>query len=594
MSQAANADTPTGVYAPGRIAALFDRYEFLGFIGQGGMGTVYKGYHLSLKRFVAIKVLRLGQINRPGLAGRFLREMQAIGAMDHPNVVRASDAGEKNGLFYLVMDYLEGADLLRLLTGRVKLEPADACELARQSALGLEYIHQTFVHRDIKPSNLLLTPAGVVKILDLGLARFHEAELANSDRTPANCAVGTYDYMAPEQASGSGQIDGRTDIYSLGCTLFHLLIGQAPYTGPKYDLAARKLYAHGNTPFTALEQFQSIPEELRPVLLLMTAKDPGERYATAGEVALALAPFAVGSDLVRLLESVNGNCATTVQPLPVPLPDDLCQLTAPPTETRANIPAVVLPPAPLRRRSVATVALGAGLLLGLVALFLYFSSGRPDPDPALRTVKPSPIVPAPQADEHDLLARRPKVIMQSQKNFEWKHDPEKREFSFMAGDLCLFQLGEAATADFGFEVVLSRTSADDIVGLYLGYRRGPYRGRPDIGRGYAFAIRPLDPELERRQGAALELAPFFIDFEIGNWGSLQMLFSVPILAVPLPDQRLRVQVERGAITHLSFGSNVLTDQVKSLPRPLDLTGGFGFFCKRGSGFVRSATLLTPK
>ena len=171
--------------------------------------------------------------------------MEAVGQMDHPNVVRAADAGQKNGVFYLIMEYLDGARTCPASSPRAgRLEPADACELTRQAAVGLEYIHQTLVHRDIKPSNLILTTSGLVKILDLGLARLHEAG-SGGECTPTGSALGTYDYMAPEQASGSSRVDGRADVYSLGCTLFKLLTGQAPFTGPEHDGAARKLFAHG-------------------------------------------------------------------------------------------------------------------------------------------------------------------------------------------------------------------------------------------------------------------------------------------------------------------------------------------------------------
>ncbi len=257
MSKSVHPESTTHTWRP--KGALFDHYQLLGVIGQGGMGTVYKAYHLNLKRYVAIKVLRIDQISNSELKGRFLREMEAVGQMDHPNIVRASDAGKKNGVFYLVMEYLDGSDLSRLVSAHGPLCAADACELTRQAAVGLDYIHRTLVHRDIKPSNLVLTRSGVLKILDLGLARLHEVG-AGPEFTPTGSAVGTYDYLAPEQALASSQVDGRADIYSLGCTLFKLLTGRPPFAGPDYDSAARKLHAHGNIPLTAAPDFESVPE----------------------------------------------------------------------------------------------------------------------------------------------------------------------------------------------------------------------------------------------------------------------------------------------------------------------------------------------
>ena len=183
------------------------------------MGILFKGYHLNLKRFVAIKVIRIDRISRSEPVSRFLREMQAVGQMDHPNVVRATDAGEKNGICYLVMEYLIGSTLSHLVAERGPLQVADACELTRQAALGLDYIHQTLIHRDIKPSNLMLTSSGLVKILDLGLARLHEAATDDQERTPEGWTMGTRDYAAPEQAAGSAQIDVRAEWHFQLCAV---------------------------------------------------------------------------------------------------------------------------------------------------------------------------------------------------------------------------------------------------------------------------------------------------------------------------------------------------------------------------------------
>ncbi len=598
MSESAHPGSVTETWRPKSGSTPFDNYQLLGVLGQGGMGTVYKAFHLRLKRFVAIKVLRIDQIPGPDLVARFLREMQAVGQMDHPNVVRAADAGKKNGVFYLIMEYLEGADLSRLVAERGPLEAADACELARQTAVGLDYIHQTLVHRDVKPSNLILTTAGVVKILDLGLARLHEIGAAGGEFTPTGSALGTYDYLAPEQAVASSRVDGRADIYSLGCTLFKLLTGRPPFPGPEYASAAQKLHAHGNVPLTAAPNFASIPESLRPVLLRMTAKAPAGRYQTARDVAEALAPFAADSQLVRLLQSAPAATAPLLRPLPARPPENIERLTESPHETPLHIPGApeFRTPAPRRRRrlpTVAALALGVALLLGLIALLLLRGGwiGAPT-TPALDHPPIAP--PGPEVDENDMLARRPVLLLPPKRNFQWHYDPGRREFSFLTNDLCLFQLGQAATDDYGFEVELSRTTQADDVGVFFGYRRGPEDGFKDLGRCYAFTIRALNPVVEKRQGAALELFPFRIDFETGQRARMGKLFSVPHDAPPLQDQRVSVQVERGVVTRLAFGRIDLTDQLKSLTPTPELAGGFGVFCERGSGFVRSATLLSPK
>ncbi len=368
MSESPPASRPTGTWRPraGDFPTLLERYQILGVLGQGGMGTVFQAFHTKLKRFLAIKTLRVGQTVSRDLVERFLQEMELVGQMDHPNVVRATDAGEKNGVFYLVMEYLNGSDLLRLVRYKGRLSALDACELTRQAALGLDYIHRTVIHRDIKPSNLMLTPEGIVKILDLGLARLHAPDLGGQTLTPQGHVVGTYDYIAPEQAAAGARVDSRADLYSLGCTLFTLLTGRPPYGGAAYDSAARKLYAHCHVPLTAVEAFHSIPAELQPVLLRLTAKDPEARYASGREVSEVLTPFAVGSRPAQLLSGPEPNAEPHLAPLPQPLPEELSQLVTFASETLASIPTsgAAQAPAPGRRRPFALF--GAGFLVCLL------------------------------------------------------------------------------------------------------------------------------------------------------------------------------------------------------------------------------------
>ena len=193
------------------------------------MGTVYKALHTKLDRAVALKVLARGRVEDGRAIARFEREMKAIGRLDHPQIVRADDAREIDGHPVLIMEYVEGLDLARLVNRVGRLRVAAACELARQAAVGLQYVHEHgLVHRDIKPSNLMLTPRGEVKILDLGLARLHRQRGGSDEMTGTGLTMGTADYMAPEQASDSHSVDIRADIYSLGCTLFKLLSGRRP------------------------------------------------------------------------------------------------------------------------------------------------------------------------------------------------------------------------------------------------------------------------------------------------------------------------------------------------------------------------------
>jgi tRNA A-37 threonylcarbamoyl transferase component Bud32 len=257
-------------------------YQLLAKLGSGGMGTVYKARHTKLEKTVALKVLAKGSLANGEATARFEREMKAVGQLNHPNIVQAHDAREIAGTRFLVMEYVDGLNLAQLVDACGPLPVADACELIRQTALGLDHAHQHgLVHRDIKPSNLMLDSQGQVKILDLGLALFQPGQFSGVERiTASGQAMGTVDYMAPEQALASRDVDIRADLYSLGCTLYKLLTGRASFSGSKY---------------------QDVPAELAAVLDRLLAKDPAGRFATPAEVVAAIAPLAGGSNLRELL-----------------------------------------------------------------------------------------------------------------------------------------------------------------------------------------------------------------------------------------------------------------------------------------------------
>jgi serine/threonine protein kinase len=273
------------------------QYELLEQIGRGGMGTVYKAVHMRLKRPVAIKLLPGERTRHPQTLDRFLREMEAVGRLDHPHLVRAHDAGECEGQYYLAMEFLEGQNLAQVVRTRGPLPIAEACEAVRQAALGLQYAHEHgLVHRDVKPSNLMLTPQGQVKVLDLGLARLVAEPAGDGEMTAADQVLGTGDFMAPEQASDTRQADARSDIYSLGCTLYFLLTGRAPFSDPQHPTLLKKLIAHANEPAPPIHQFRpDVPGHLVAALDRMLAKEPESRYASAAEVAHELEPWASGS-----------------------------------------------------------------------------------------------------------------------------------------------------------------------------------------------------------------------------------------------------------------------------------------------------------
>ena len=327
-----NGTVPFDAPSTTNLPRLLGEYQLLQRLGSGGMGTVYKALHTKLGRVVALKVLTRARTHDPAAVARFEREMQAVGQLDHRHIVRAHDAREIDGTPILVMEYLDGLDLGEIvrragvpaLTGD-RPAPAkagtpapgipapDAAELARQTAIGLQTIHEHGqVHRDIKPSNLMLTADGEVKILDLGLARLRPDMPPGEEMTATGQGMGTADYMAPEQASDSRAVDIRADIYSLGCTLYKLLAGRAPFSGPEYRTAFDKMTAHVHAAAPPVRRFApAVPEGLAAIVNRMLAKNPANRFTTPAEMADTLAPYCTGADLTALLKR-----AASSPPLP--------------------------------------------------------------------------------------------------------------------------------------------------------------------------------------------------------------------------------------------------------------------------------------
>jgi WD40 repeat protein/serine/threonine protein kinase len=311
----ATPDSPAAPRSPEVPLSLVDhaRYRILGLLGVGGMGSVYKAEHRLMERTVALKVINPNLVGGPTMVERFRREVKAAARLAHPNIVAAYDAEQAGSSHFLVMEYVEGISLAWLVAEKGPLPVSQACDYIRQAALGLQHAFERgMVHRDIKPQNLMLTPDGQVKVLDFGLARFAlenapaGARLASpatpdvaagvaAGNTPADSltqtgtVMGTPDYIAPEQARDAHTADIRADIYSLGCTLYDLLAGQAPFP---QGTAVEKVMAHiERTPKPLTEVRSDVPAELARVAKRMMAKDPAERYQTPAEVADALAPF---------------------------------------------------------------------------------------------------------------------------------------------------------------------------------------------------------------------------------------------------------------------------------------------------------------
>jgi serine/threonine protein kinase len=279
------------------------QYEILGRLRKGGMGAVFKARHAELGKVVALKVLPADQMDEV-LVARFKNEIRALGRLDHPNIVAAHDAGEFRGVHFLVMDLVDGMDLARVLERQGRLGIPDACEAVHQAALGLQHAcERSLVHRDIKPSNLMLARGGRVQVLDLGLARSF-GDAAADTLTAKGMLLGTADYLAPEQWEHAHAADIRADIYSLGCTLYHLIAGWPPFAGEPYRSVLQKMRAHLQTLPPPIRQLRpEVPDGLAAVLDRMLAKEPADRFRSPAEVAKALRPFTSGSDLGSLLDA---------------------------------------------------------------------------------------------------------------------------------------------------------------------------------------------------------------------------------------------------------------------------------------------------
>ena len=280
-------------------------YRLLRKLGAGGMGVVYQALHVELDRIVAIKVVHPERVADDEAVSRFRREIKAVGRLDHPHIVRALDARKIGPSHLLIMEYVDGETLHEVVDRLGPLPVAAACEAVRQAASGLAYAHEHgLIHRDIKPSNLMLSREGVVKILDLGLARFALPQAAASAATTTvGLVMGTPDYMAPEQVSDSHTADAKSDVYSLGCVLYRLLSGRAPFEDARHETPMQKMAAqlHEATPPLA-DARADLPPALVDLVGRMLHKEPAKRIATAQEVAAALAPFARDADLAGLLQ----------------------------------------------------------------------------------------------------------------------------------------------------------------------------------------------------------------------------------------------------------------------------------------------------
>jgi serine/threonine protein kinase len=347
---------PSNVPETTALPLLAGRFHVLEKLGEGGMGAVFKARDVNLERLVALKVLPPGKLADADAVARFRREAMAMARLSHPGIVQAHDSGQDGGQHFLVMELVEGHSLARELADKGHLPPTRAADFAHQAALALAHAHaHGLIHRDVKPSNLLLTADGRVKLLDLGLARFLQDQLGDASLTHTGTGMGTPDYAAPEQFRDAHKADARSDVYALGCTLYHLVAGRVPFPGSSMS---EKVRAHETKEPEPLEALcPEVPGGLALAVGRMMAKRPADRFQSMAEVAEALAPYVAASSasfpVIRQSSTWDGSRLAT------------------------------LPATPPRRKRGLRIVVGAAVALlaaaGLVALGYALSGKRGEP-----------------------------------------------------------------------------------------------------------------------------------------------------------------------------------------------------------------------
>jgi tRNA A-37 threonylcarbamoyl transferase component Bud32 len=586
-------DLLTGIQTP----FILGKYELMREIGRGGMGVVFTAIHKNLNKPVAVKVINPEHADRPLVVARFRREARALGELAHPNIVTATDADEAGGIHFLVMELIDGSDLASILRRSGPLPLADCCEVVRQAATGLQYVHERGrVHRDLKPSNLMLSRDGVVKILDLGLAALRSTDAPSGALTVTFQVMGTPDYMAPEQWTDTRAADIRADIYSLGCTLYHLLTGRAPFAVPEHEGVARKQLAHEDTtptPVTSLRP--ELPAELEVILVRMLAKRPDDRFATPQYVADALVPYCTGANCRALVAVVpaEGGHAGLAETASHPGPT----LTAPYT-----------PPARGRKWLGAAVAVAFVLLAAGMAWWALSSDPKPteelQPQPKPEEPTPKTVTPpvpedkGPQPGEWYSVSRRMPVrlVWDDPQHTFLDFNAAKRELRLDVPTFAFVGLGRTEYAGYTINMPVQQTRWTGGVGVFFGYRDTVLEGRPcktcqvlelraNPGGGARFALQRLRATVAQSVNGPILLQ------------QIEMA-SADLTPPTTPRQHtLRVDVNADRLVEVQWDGKPLPALVKRTVdeaynlKQADYIGDFGVFMRKSNAVLGDTELM---
>ncbi|HEV7676831.1 MAG TPA: serine/threonine-protein kinase, partial [Candidatus Angelobacter sp.] len=341
------------------------RYEITGELGRGAMGVVYKALDPTIGRTVALKTMRLDVhgLDAQEMVRRFQNEARAAGVLNHPNIVTIYDAGQQDGIFYIAMEFIEGTTLHELLAEKRVLATDEVLQLTRQICRGLDYAHSNgIVHRDIKPANIMITGNGTVKIMDFGIAK------SGGQVTNTGQVLGTPNYMAPEQVKGR-QLDGRSDLFSLGVILYEMLTGEKPFVGQNVTTIIYKIV--NENPITPRDLDVTVHPGLSAIVTKALAKAPDDRYQT-------------GADLVRDLENyklagpVRSGSTAAINPVPsapektLVLP--LRVVSGNTARAAAAAPALAKKPIPVRRPTTAILSSKHSVLTATIVTILVLGS----------------------------------------------------------------------------------------------------------------------------------------------------------------------------------------------------------------------------